>query len=412
MDRTILHCDCNGFYASVECALHPQYRNVPMAVCGDPESRHGIILAKNELAKAYGIKTAETVWQAKRKCPDLVLAPSHHDLYRQFSQQINAIYQQYTDLVEPFSIDESWLDVGGSYRLFGSGEKIADELRSRIRQEVKVTISVGVSFNKVFAKLGSDYKKPDATTVITRQNYTRLLWPLPAERMLFIGQVAAGKLARAGIHTIGDLARADDWLLQRLLGKGGLTAKIYAQGLDDSPVRRFDEQREVKSVGNSITFRRNLVGQRDIRAGVLSLCDTVAARLRAHKLYCQTVQVQIKSPDLRVISRQQGLSRSANLARELFCAAMAIIERSWDMKKPIRMLTVTGTALTDQDTGEQLRLDVPSSTPDHERQQKLEQALDAIRQRYGSDSVGFGSLIESDIFHRRPDEIEPGGDRE
>ncbi len=209
-DRVILHCDCNGFYASVECALNPAYRSVPMAVCGDPESRHGVILAKNELAKAFGVQTAETIWQARRKCPELVLAPAHHKEYREFSEAVNAIYCQYTDLVEPFSIDESWLDVTGSRTLFGSGVQIANELRRRVKKETDLTISVGVSFNKIFAKLGSDYKKPDATTLITRENYRQILWPLPVGSMIYVGKVAAEKLSRAGIDTIGQLAQADD----------------------------------------------------------------------------------------------------------------------------------------------------------------------------------------------------------
>ena len=188
MDRTILHCDCNGFYASVECYFHPELKKVPMAVCGDPESRHGIILAKNELAKGYGVITAETVWQAKRKCPSLVLVPPRRKDYVAFSRRINAIYQEYTDLVEPFGIDESWLDVTASRRLFGDGKTIADTLRRRIREEVGVTISVGVSFNKVFAKLGSDYQKPDATTIIDRENFRQIVWPLPVEALLFVGK--------------------------------------------------------------------------------------------------------------------------------------------------------------------------------------------------------------------------------
>ncbi|MBR0025685.1 MAG: DNA polymerase IV, partial [Clostridia bacterium] len=201
MERVILHCDCNSYYASVESIGRPELREKPMAVCGDPENRHGVILAKNEPAKKLGIKTAESVYQALKKCPDLILLPPHHDLYHEYCRKINAIYAEYTDQVEAFSVDESWLDVTGSLHLFGSGEEIANTLRRRVWEEIGITISVGVSFNKAFAKMGSDYKKPDATTVITKENFRDILWPLPAGDLLFIGAVAADTLAKSGIKT-------------------------------------------------------------------------------------------------------------------------------------------------------------------------------------------------------------------
>ena len=237
MSRVILHCDLNSFYASVELLSHPELRDLPVAVCGDPASRKGIILAKNEPAKRYGVKTAETIWQAKKKCPDLVLLPPHHDLYRQYSRQVNAIYDTYTDLVEPFGIDESWLDVSGTLHLFGGDPvALADEIRRRMRQEFGLTISVGISFNKIFAKLGSDYKKPDATTWISRDNYQQLVWPLPVTDLLYVGRSAAETLERVGVRTIGDLARFDRERLFRLLGRQGSQLHDYACGLDRSPV--------------------------------------------------------------------------------------------------------------------------------------------------------------------------------
>ena len=209
MDRVILHCDLNCFYASVELLSHPDLRDVPMAVCGDPNSRHGIILAKNEPAKKFGIQTAETIWQAKKKCPDLVLLPPHHDLYREYSRKVNAIYDQYTDLVEHFGIDESWLDVTHTLHLFGGDAKVlADTLRERMKQELGLTLSVGISFNKVFAKLGSDYKKPDATTVISRENWKELVWPLQVGDLLYVGGAARKLLKQYGITTIGQLPPA------------------------------------------------------------------------------------------------------------------------------------------------------------------------------------------------------------
>ena len=314
MDRVILHCDLNGFYASVELLDHPELQGRPVAVCGDPESRHGVILAKNEPAKAFGVKTAETVWQARKKCPDLVLLPAHHEKYHLYSKKVNAIYERFTDLVEPFSIDESWLDVTGTLHLFRTdGRGLADQIRRTVREELGLTISVGVSFNKIFAKMDSDYKKPDATTLITRENYRQILWPLPVENMLFVGSAAAARLRGMGIGTIGALAAADEQLLIEALGKLGATLHAYAAGQDDAPVRRQDEAEPVKSVGNGLTFRRNLVGPEDVRVGVGYLADEVAARLRRHGLKCTALQVNIKDTALKTISRQKQLETETDL---------------------------------------------------------------------------------------------------
>lgn len=393
-DRVILHCDCNGFYASVECIRRPELKEVPMAVCGDPESRHGIILAKNELAKRQGVLTAETIWQAKRKCPELVLVGSHHQDYRAYSKKINEIYQSYTDLVEPFGIDESWLDVTGSQKLFGTGEEIANALRQRIKEEIGLTISVGVSFNKIFAKLGSDYKKPDATTCITRENYKDLLYPLPVGDLLYVGKRTSDLLQRRYIRTIGELASSDRSLVAELLGKSGEALWEYANGLDDSPVRPYDQQREVKSVGNGLTFRRNLFGSSDIRAGVMMLADEVAVRLRRYGLWCSTVQVQIRSPEFKTISRQHPLPHPTNLASEIAACAMLIIDKAWSMEKPIRMITITGANLTNDGGGYQLALGDRDAYLRREKQQKLAEAVDDIRDKYGKSSVSFGSTIE------------------
>ena len=392
MDRTILHCDCNSYFASVECISHPELKRVPMAVCGDPESRHGIILAKNELAKAYGIQTAETIWQAKRKCPQLTLVVPHHDLYEQISDQINEIYGQYTDLVEPFSIDESWLDVTGTLHTFGSGERIADELRRRIREEIGITISVGVSFNKIFAKLGSDYKKPDATTCITRDNYQTILWPLPARDMMFVGSTTAERLARMGIATIGDIAHAGRDQLRLILGRSGETIWEYAAGEDCSLVRRADESDQPKSIGNSITFPHDLVGRQEICAGLLALCDQVGSRLRKHGLYCATVQIQIKDPLLATISRQQKLAAPTNVTRELYEAAVAIADKSWSMSSPVRLLSVTVANLGDCCT-EQMTL-IGDTTEGKLKNAKLDRAMDSIRSRFGKDSISYARLMK------------------
>ena len=282
MDRVILHCDMNGFFASVELLDYPQLKDKPMAVCGNPDNRHGIILAKNEIAKSYGVVTAETLWQARKKCPQLQTVPPHHDKYRHYSKLINEIYLRYTDMVEPFSVDESWLDVTGSLRLFGTGRQIADTLRETVKKELGLTLSAGVSFNKIFAKMGSDYKKPDATTVITRENFKSLLWPMDIGSMFFVGKATARKLHDFGIKTIGELAMSDKKMISSLLGKQGGVIHDYANGLDMTPVLRYDQLEKIKSIGNGTTFRRNLQGPDDLQVAVMGLSDTVAPRRRSH----------------------------------------------------------------------------------------------------------------------------------
>ena len=397
MERSILHCDCNGFYASVECVRDPSLRSVPMAVCGNPENRHGIILAKNEPAKKYGIRTAETVWSARNKCPELVLVSPHRDLYMQYSKQVNDIYKQYTDQVEPFGIDESWLDVTGSLTLFGSGKEIADTLRQRIRSELGLTISVGVSFNKVFAKLGSDYKKPDATTVIDAENWQKIIFPLPADTLLFVGRSTREKLAALRVETIGDLAASDKELLFRHLGKIGAVLWEYANGLDDSPVAFADTEQEIKSVGNSITFKRNLINWEEVKIGLDVLSDSVAARMRKKGLKGTTVQVAVKDTELKTVSRQKKLSSPSCISREISNTAMSLIRSFWPSGKPIRMLNVTCAGLLPADTvaTELTLFDTPEELKKRDRLEKLEATLDKLRERYPDTAVRRAAQLEN-----------------
>lgn len=396
MDRTVLHCDCNAYFASVECIRHPELRNVPMAVCGDPKRRHGIILAKNELAKRYGVKTAEPIWEALRKCPGLKLVVPHHDQYREYCEKINRIYLQYTDRVERFSIDESWLDVTDSLHLYGDGKTIADTLRRRIREELGLTISVGVSFNKVFAKLGSDYKKPDATTVISRENFRDIVWPLPARDMLFVGRAAEDILERAGVKTIGGIAQTGRAQIVALLGRSGAALWDHANGVDNSPVRCFDEVDQVKSVGNSITFSRDLACEADIRAGLTMLADSVATRLRQQKLYCTTVQVQIRDPFLKTIQRQMKLPAATNTTSALFNVALLLVQKAWPLTAPIRLLGVTASGLTER-AAEQMDL-LDENPGRREREMRRDHAIDAIRARYGKQAIEYARTMQTDIL--------------
>jgi len=391
MDRIIFHCDLNGFYASVELLSHPDLREIPMAVCGDPHSRHGIILAKNEPAKKFGVQTAETIWQAKKKCPDLVLLPPHHNLYHEYSKKVNAIYDEYTDLVEPFGIDESWLDVTHTLHLFGGDARaLADQIRTRIKQELGLTVSVGISFNKVFAKLGSDYQKPDATTVISRENWKEIVWPLPVGDLLYVGGAARKLLKQYGITTIGQLAACSEDMLETLMGKMGTQLYEYANGLDSAPVRSRCDAEPVKSVGNGTTFPRNLTTQEQVHAGIAMLADSVATRLRHHGLYAGGIQVTIRDPEFRDRSRQCQLSAPTHLIRDLTETAAELVHQLWKPPSPIRAMTVTAIHLVPEGQAYE-QVDLFTPVPRKEKLEKLEGAMDQIRKKYGNSAILFGA---------------------
>ena len=401
MDRVILHCDCNNYFASVELLDKPELRDQPVAVAGDPEGRHGIILAKNQIAKNYGVQTAETLWQAKKKCPGLILLPPHMDKYRAMSRRVNAIYLDYTDQVEAFSIDESWLDVTASRNLFGDGAAIADLLRRRVREELGITISVGVSWNKTFAKMGSDYKKPDATTVITRENVSQILYPLPVTDLIFVGKSSGQVLARHGIHTIGDLAACSMAEAEAWLGKGGKGLWLAARGLDDSPVRCYGEHEAVKSVGNGMTYPQDLVGREACIAGLTPLCESVGARLRAQHLKCRTITLQIKDPQLKVISRQKPVDPPTNLTRYLLREVIQLLESAWPEDAPVRLFTVTAGSLMDESAPVTAQLSFLEEAPREDpRQRRLEQVLDGLRNRFGQDAIATARGLTAAAMHR------------
>ena len=395
-DRVILHCDCNSFFASVETAMHPEYAGVPMAVCGSTENRHGIVLAKNELAKKYGVKTAETVYAAKKKCPGLLTVPPHHDKYLEYSRRVNEVYARYTDLIEPFGIDESWLDVTASQKLFGTGEQIAELIRNDVKKTIGITVSIGVSFNKVFAKLGSDYKKPDAITVISRENYRDIVFPLPASDLLFIGKKTDVILSSMGIRTIGDLAATSVDLLRMKMGKMGEMIYRYARGEDDSPVS--PEREDAKSVGNGFTFRHDLITKEECRVGIDFLSEEIGRRLRGMGMKCSTVQLTIKDDYLRTLQRQRGINPPTDIAREIAARAYEILLSEWNEGSPVRMLTVTATNLVHADLAcEQIDMFSLDDSNSRVKNKKIEETIDKIRQKHGWSSVLAGSVIESDI---------------
>lgn len=389
--RTILHSDLNNFYASVECQDNRELQNKPVAVVGDAELRHGIVLAKNNIAKRIGIQTGEALWQAKLKCPDIVFVPARFEKYIRVSQHVRDIYIDYTNQVEPFGLDECWLDVGGSAALFGGGRTIADELRRRIRRELGLTISVGVSFNKVFAKLGSDLKKPDATTVITPENYRQVVWQLPVSELLYVGRATAAKCRRVGIYTIGDLAGADMHLLYKLFGKNGIMLWSFANGQDTSRVSDYPALPPMKTIGNSTTAPRDLVDDADVRITLLALCESVGARLREQHCVCSTVQLGIRDFELYAFERQEKLKTPSSNTRDLWNLSFALYKRHHLPGKPIRSLSVRACGLSP--AGESVQL---SLFPDQAKAQALadiDRSIDQIREKYGYRSIQRGVML-------------------
>ena len=396
-ERVILHCDCNSFFASVETVLHPEYKDVPMAVCGSVEDRRGIVLAKNELAKRFNIKTAETVFSAKKKCPQLVIAEPHHRIYSEFSKRVNDIYKRYTDMVEPFGIDESWLDVTKSQKIFGDGLAIAKKISESVKREIGITISVGVSFNKVFAKLGSDYKKPDAITVISRKNFKNIVYPLPVSDLLFVGKKTEEQLLKMNIRTIGELAESSEEILSARLGKHGEQLYRYALGEDDSPVCA-DSYEDSKSISNGLTFRRDLITLDEYRIGIEFLSEEIGTKLREKGLKASTVQITIKDEYLRSIQRQQPQSPPSDIGSEIAKTALNILESAWKVGKPIRMLTVSATNLVKSEAVSiQLSIFESNDSSKRDKNRKSEKTIDKIRQKYGVDSIIKGAVLDTDI---------------
>jgi len=391
MERTILHSDLNNFYASIECLYDPSIRSLPVAVCGDPELRLGIILAKNQIAKRFGVTTGEAIWQAKTKCPGLVLVKANYDRYLKFSRAARGVYDRYTDQIEPFGIDECWLDVTGSSMLFGSGRKIADEIRETIRREMGITASIGVSFNKIFAKLGSDLRKPDYTTVITKSNFRSVIWTLPASDLLYVGRSSAAKLKKIGITTIGDIAAADADVLRSQLGKWGEILKCFASGDDGSPVKRAGGESVIKSVGNSGTLPRDVSEYGEIKSVFYMLADSVAARLRENGLKCRTVQIYVRDSDMFSYERQGRLKYPTFISKEIADGAMEVYTKKGVSFKPIRTLGVRGADLIPDSSCTQL--DLFTNFKKRERTEAAEFCADGIRGRFGYHSVKRGILF-------------------
>lgn len=388
--RAILHSDMNAFYASVEMMLNPKLRGKAVAVCGSTEKRHGIVLAKSELAKKAGVKTGMVNWEARQKCPELIMVPPQYDQYLKYSKLAHDIYYRYTDLVEPFGMDECWLDVTGS-NVFGSGMEIAEEIRQAVKDELGLTVSIGVSFNKIFAKLGSDMKKPDAITEITKDNYKEKVWPLPASELIYIGSATEAKLAKHGVRTIGELAAIDPEQLRYWFGINGLKIWKYASGADDSRVMHKDFVSPVKSIGHGITCTADLLNEEEVFKVMLELSQDVGHRLRVHGLAATGIQVSIRKNDLHFDQYQCQLSVKTQLPPEIANAGFDLFQKRFCWDTPVRSITIRAINLIPQNDEEQLSIFVDNVR--REKRMRLEDAVEDVRRRFGEKSVSYGILL-------------------
>jgi DNA polymerase-4 len=386
----------NNFFASVEMALNPELKGKALIVCGDPKERHGVVLAKSEEAKKYGIKTAETVYSALRKCPGLVMVQAHHHEYVRYSKMVRSVYERFTDCIEECSIDECALDVTESQLLFGDGKTIAEKIRAAVKEEIGVTVSIGVSFNKVFAKLASELKKPDAVTVVTKENYKQILYPRPVSDLMMVGKKTEEILSNIGIKTIGDLAEADEALLTRFLGKRGRQVRVYARGEDDEPVKKYKEKEDLKSIGNSTTLPKDITSKEEIKRWFYALSESVAARLRdADVGRANTVHIVVRNEKFEDVTCQMKVPPTA-LCGDIAKAAYELYDKHFPIGIKVRMLGVTVSGFDYH--VEQLTLDsaIDTKTANYEKRERAENAIAKLRNKYGYATVQRGLVLEDD----------------
>lgn len=389
-NRVILHSDINSCYASIEHLHHPELSGKPLAVGGDPEKRHGIVLTADYMAKKRGVKTGMALWQAKQVCPEITFISPRMDLYLRFSRMAHEICGEYTDLQEPYGIDESWLDVTNSCSLKGDGYQIAQEISNRMKKELGITVSVGVSFNKIFAKLGSDYKKPDAITTMYESEFRMKAWELPVSDLLYVGRSTNKKLESLGIRTIGGLAQMDEKILQSRLGKMGAVLWAFANGYDDSPVKRENTSAPIKSIGNSTTTPKELETDEDVKIMLYILSESVAVRLRENGFRCRTVEISIRDNELYSFTRQCKLDNASNITGEIASMAYRLFKANYRWDKPIRSVRVRGADLVNDNYMEQL--DLFCDFQMREKQMKMDVAVDDIRRRFGFYSIQRGLM--------------------
>lgn len=389
-ERVILHSDLNNFYASVETVRHPELKGKAIVVCGSKDDRHGIVLAKNQIAKSFGIKTGDVYWEAKRKCPSVVELTADFSEYLKYSGLVRKIYERYTDRIESFGIDECWLDVTSSVKLFGSGEEIAEQIRAAVKNELNLTVSIGVSWNKIFAKLGSDMKKPDAITVINKENFKRKVYPLPVQDLLYVGNSTRQKLNKYNINTIGDLANADVDFLKSKLGKWGEYLSIFARGEECSPVLIKKNEDFVKSIGNSMTCYRDLTTPDEVFTLILLLSESVASRLRSSGVgRANSVHVTVTDCNLVRYGKQGRLPFATELSTDIAYKARDLLNEIYDYKTPVRAV---GVAVSDF-TGEVVQTSI---FIDEKKAIKAQKSVDTIRKKYGSGIINRGTILKDE----------------
>lgn len=391
MDRIILHCDINNCYASIECAEDPSLRGKPIAVCGDVEERHGIVLAKSQEAKAFGIQTGETVWNAKLKCPELTIVKPHFDVYMKYSNAAREIYYRYTNQIEAFGMDECWLDVTGSTKLFGSGEEIADKIRQSISSELGITISAGVSFNKVFAKLASDMKKPDAVTCIDKKNFKKIVWPLPVSALIGAGRRTVKLLDSLYIKTIGDLAKERPERLRKLLGKSGIQLWNYANGLDTSPVADCDYSSPVKSIGHGITTPSDLKTNEEVWHVVFALSETIGKKLRANRLAAGGVQISVRDNTFSNHEFQCMLPTPTQSSLAVSRRAFYLFSKKYAWTHDIRSVSVR--AINLMPSGSPYQLDMWGEAQKINKTEKMEDAMYNLQERFGNSIINYATIL-------------------
>ncbi len=391
MERVILHSDMNCYYAGVEHLYHPELKGKPIAVGGDPQKRHGIVLTADYMAKKYGVKTGMTLKEAYALCPCITFISPHMDRYLRFSRMAREIYGEYTDRQEPFGIDECWLDVTESASVKGDGYKIAREISRRIKEELGLTVSIGVSYNKIFAKLGSDYKKPDAITSFYRWERESKAWPLAASKLLYVGRRTAVKLHKIGINTIGDIANAREDILTDHLGKMGSVLKAFALGYDDSPVKKEGASAPVKSIGNGITTVRDLENIEDVKVVLYALSESVAKRLRENGFSCKTVEIHFRDNGLMSFTRQRPLKHPSDITAEIAEAGVGIVRDNYDFRKPLRSIGIRGCDLIEGSYWDQG--DIFQDPKEREKRMQMDRAVDNIRERFGYYSIQRGLML-------------------
>ena len=390
MKRIILHCDLNCFFASVEMLYHPEFRNVPMAIAGDPENRHGIILAKNVLAKKMGVKTAEAIHEAKSKCHNLIIRTPNYEAYDRFSKEVRELYYQYTDKVEPFGMDECWLDITESVKYFGSVDEIVKQLLKRIKEEIGLTLSIGISYNKIYAKLGSDLAKEDSYYYV---NDLKDIKDLPASNLLNVGYHTYETLKLYKIYTIGDLANMSIKYLKNILGKMGETLYYFANGCDLSEVSLYNSNYEIiKSIGNSMTSVRDLYDIDDFKIILTILCDSVAARIREQGMYFKVVHLYVRNKKLECKSAQMTLKENSDLGKDIFETAVKLFKNNFDFTIPYRSIGVSVTKLSFKKEMSQTNLFIDDSYSLKQKNQEL--ALEDIRKRFGYHSISSLRVLE------------------